>query len=36
MEAKDFELTTDMRMLSTNELVGILTEGRNEIGRAHV
>ena len=29
MEAKDFELTTDMRMLSTNELVGILTEGRN-------
>ena len=29
MEAKNFEIATDMRMLSTNELVGILTEGRN-------
>lgn len=29
MEAKNFELASDMRVLSTNELVGILTEGRN-------
>ncbi len=31
METKNFELTTDVRMLETSELISILTDGKNSV-----